>query len=114
MRRLGLALLALLSIGDIALLFLTDGEQPPYIVAALAAALGACSLVLVTLAWQGRPHVVVPLLVLRVASALIALPALLGAEVSTSAAAGAGMILAATALGVALVLLGHPRGTASA
>lgn len=38
--RTGLILLGLLSVGDLVVLALTDGEHPPYAVAALSAALG--------------------------------------------------------------------------
>ena len=46
-RRAGLLLFGLLSLGDIITIFVTDGESPPYAVAAVSAVLGLVSLFLV-------------------------------------------------------------------
>jgi hypothetical protein len=102
-RRIGLLLFGLLSIGDLSTLALTDGNTPPYPVAALDAVLGLSSLVLVVLAWRGRPRTLVPLVVLRVVSALTALPAFFIGEAPAPAVGAAAVIVVLTAVGVLLV-----------
>ncbi len=101
--RPGLVVLALLSVGDVAGLALTDGEHPPYAVAALGAVLGLVSLVLVAQVWRGDASRLRPLVVLRVLSALTALPAFFVDNVPTAAVVAAAAIVALTALGVVLV-----------
>jgi hypothetical protein len=101
--RLGLVLFALLSLGDIATLPLTDGSHPPYLVAALGALLGAASLYFVVTAWRGSRSALRPLLALRVLSALIAVPAFFVADVQAAAVGAAAAIIALTVVCVLLV-----------
>jgi hypothetical protein len=103
--RAGLVVLGLLSLGDLAAPLLTDGEHPPMSVALIGSALGLVSLVLVVLAWRGARRAVVPLIVLRVLSALAAVPAFFVGDVPAAAVAAAGLVVALTALGVALLLV---------
>ena len=102
-RRAGLVVFGLLSLADVATPALTDGETPPYPVAIAAAVLGLASVVLVVLAWRDPAGPVWPLVVLRVASALAAVPAFLLDDVPGPALAGAGAIVVLTAIGVLLV-----------
>ena len=101
--RTGLILLGLLSVGDIAGLALTDGEHPPYAVAAVGAALGAGSLYFVAKAWQGSRAALRPLIAMRIVSALTAVPAFFVDDVPTAALAAAAAIVVLTAVSVFLV-----------
>jgi hypothetical protein len=101
-RRTGLVLLGLLSLGDVATLPLTDGEHPPYAVAALATLLGLVSLVLVVRA-LGDPDRPIRLLVgLRVLSAVTALPAFFVSDVPVAAQTLAAAVVLLTGVGVLL------------
>jgi hypothetical protein len=101
-RRVGLAVLAVLSVVDIATLALTDGDRPPYAIAAVAAFLGVASLVLVVRAFR-EPAAPVRLLIgLRILSAVTALPAFVVSDVPVAAQAGAAAIVVLTAVGVVL------------
>ncbi|KAB7743096.1 hypothetical protein GA707_15780 [Nostocoides sp. F2B08] len=98
-RNLGLAIFALLSFGDIATLALTDGESPPYAVAALAALLGAASLALVVQGYRDPARSLRLLIGLRVLAAVTALPAFfVDAPGGAQAAAGAIVVLTAAAV----------------
>ncbi len=101
--RTGLILLGLLSVGDIVGLALTDGEHPPYAVAAVGAALGVGSLYFVAKGWQGSRAALRPLFALRIASALTAVPAFFVNAVPTAALAAAAALVVLTAVGVFLV-----------
>lgn len=100
--RAGVVLLALLSIGDIAVLFLTDGKNPPYVVAAICAVLGVASLAVLPAAWRGRRTAKLALSIMRVASALTAVPAFF-VDPGTGVVVIVAAIMGITALGVALV-----------
>jgi hypothetical protein len=103
--RWGLALLALLSLNDIAGLALTDGKHPPRSIAAIGAALGVASLALIVRAWrgQGGQNGLRALLVLRVISAVTALPAFFASGVPAAALVDAVAIVVLTALAVLLL-----------
>ena len=103
--RAGLIVLGLLSLGDLAAPLLTDGEHPPMEIALIGSALGLVSLVLVGFAWRGARRAVVPLIVLRVLSALSAAPAFFVGDVPAAAVAAAGLAIALTVLGTALLLV---------
>jgi hypothetical protein len=102
--RAGLIVLGVLSVFDLLLPLLTDGEHPPIAVALVAAALGLASLVLIVSAWRGATRAVIPLIVLRVLSAISAVPAVFVAGVPQAVvlAAGAGVLV--TIVGITLVL----------
>jgi hypothetical protein len=104
MFRTGLLILGLLSVADLALPLLTDGETPPVPVALTAAALGLASLVLVVSAWRGARKAILPLIVLRALSAATALPAFFVADVPAPALATAAGVVLLTVAGVVLVL----------
>ncbi len=101
----GLVILGLVSVADLSTPFLSDGEHPPMAVAIGAAAVGLISLVLIALGWQGKRWVLAPLIALRLASALLAVPAFFVADVPAGAVAAAGVGVAATIFGVIAVLM---------
>lgn len=101
--RTGLVVLGVLSTLDLAGPLLTDGEHPPQEVALVGAALGLASLALVVVAWRGAPRAVLPLVVLRLVSALIAVPAFFADGVPAGVIALAAGLVLLTLVGVALV-----------
>jgi hypothetical protein len=111
MFRAGLLVLGLLSIADLLLPLLADGEAPPMAVALVAAALGLASLVLVISAWRGARKAIVPLIVLRALSAAAAIPAFFATDVPAPAIAAAAATIALTAVGAALTLTGRTAVT---
>jgi hypothetical protein len=111
-RRSGLAIFGLLSVGDITGIFFTDGDHPPYAVAAVAALLGLVSIVLVVQAWRDPSRPLRLLTGLRVLSAVTAIPAFFVADVPAGLQVMAGVIIVLTAVGV--VLTARPRTTAVA
>lgn len=108
-RRAGLAVLGLVSLGDVATLALTDGDTPPYPVAILGAALGVLCLYLVARAPQDPAYPVRLLVGLRILSALAALPAFVADDVPVAAEAAAAAFVVLTAVGV--VLLARTRAS---
>lgn len=102
-RSLGLSLLALLSLADLSLPLVTDGDHPPMAVALVGSGLGLASLVLIGYAARGARRAVTPLVALRALSALTAVPAFFAEDVPTPAVAFAAAFVALTAGGVALV-----------
>jgi hypothetical protein len=111
-RRVGLGIFGLLSLGDIASLALTDGQTPPYVVAAAAALLGLVSLVL-TLRAYGDPSQPLRLLIgLRVLSAVTALPAFFVSEVPAGTQVAAAAVVALTAVGILLTARGRTLAVA--
>lgn len=107
--RAGLVVLGVLSVGDLAAPLLTDGETPPMFIALIGAGLGLVSLVLIALAWRGRVAAAVGAVVLRLLSALTAVPAFLVDGVPTVPKVLAGIAITLTVLGTVLVLTGFRR-----
>jgi hypothetical protein len=101
--KLGLILMVVLSIGDIATLPLSDGHHPPLAVNIISAILGVASLPLIAMVWRGDRRALMPLVVLRVISALSAVPAFFVGGVPAPALAVASAIVAVTAAAVVLV-----------
>ena len=101
--KLGLVLMALLSIGDIATLPLSDGHHPPLAFNIFSAILGAASLPLIVQVWRREPRALRPLIVLRVVSALTAVPAFVVGGVPAPALVAASAIVVVTAAAVVLV-----------
>lgn len=112
-RRTGLVILGLLSLVDVATLPLTDGEHPPYAVAALATLLGVASLVLIVEAFRDSSRSLRLLIGLRVLSAVTALPAFFVDGVPAAAQALAGAIIGLTAVAVLLAAGGRKPVMAS-
>lgn len=107
--RAGLVVLALISLGDLAAPLLTDGETPPMFIALIGSALGLISLIMVALAWRGRRWAAVVLVVVRLLSALTAVPAFLEPGVPVVAMTLAGIAITVTLIGVVLVFAGMRR-----
>ncbi|WP_350274855.1 hypothetical protein [Kribbella sp. HUAS MG21] len=105
MYRFGLVLLGLLALGDLATPLVTDGEHPPMSIAIGAAVAGLISVVLVGFAWRGKRWALAPLITLRLASALLAVPAFFESGVPTGVVVAVGVGVAATVVGVVAVLL---------
>lgn len=103
----GLAILGLLSAGDVLAPVLTDGETPPMFVALILLALGVISLACIFGVRKASRHALLVLLVIRGLSALSAVPAFLVPDVPAVAKAAAGASIAGTLIGMALVLGGH-------
>ena len=102
--RAGLILLGVLSVLDLLMPLLTDGDHPPMPVAIGAAVLGLASLALVVSAGRGATRAIIPLVVLRVLSALSAVPAMFVAGTPGVVVALVVVGLAATVAGAALTL----------
>jgi predicted phage tail protein len=80
-------------------------------VALAGSVVGLLSLVCLVYVWRGADRPLVPLVLLRVLSAVSALPAFFVSGVPAAAVAAAGCIVVLTVVGLALVLTGH-RGEA--
>ena len=106
-RSIALVVFGLVSLGDVASLALTDGETPPYAVAALGALLGLVSLVLVVQAVRDPSKPLRLLIGLRVISAITAMPAFFVSDVPAGAQAAAAGIVVLTAVGVLLAAGGR-------
>jgi len=104
-----LIVLGLLSLVEVAGPLTTDGQHPPMVIALIGAGLGLISIVLVILAWPGRMAAAITLIVLRLLSALTAVPAFLVPDVPTGAKIAAGLGISLTVVGAALVLAGLRR-----
>jgi len=107
--RAGLVLLGVLSIGDLAAPLLTDGQTPPLSIALIGAGLGLVTLVLIGFAWRGRVAAAVGAVVIRVLSALTAVPAFVFDGVPTVPKVLAGIAITLTVVGSVLVLAGLRR-----
>jgi hypothetical protein len=105
----GIVLLAVLSVLDLAAPLYTDGRHPPMFIALIGSALGLVSIVLAVLAWRGRTAAAVGLSVVRVLSALTAVPAFWETGVPGPIMALAGTFIALTVVGVILTLAGLRR-----
>ncbi|MET8762388.1 hypothetical protein [Lentzea sp. NPDC004782] len=111
MFRTGLLVLGLLSVTDLLLPLLTDGQSPPMAIALVSAALGLAGLVLLISAWRGAQRAILPLIVLRAVSAATALPAFVAPDVPAPAIAAAAATVLLTAAGATLVLKGRAAVT---
>lgn len=107
--RAGLVVLGVVSLTDLAAPLLTDGNTPPMFIALIGCALGAISLVLAAFAWRGRVAAAIGLVIVRVLSALTAVPAFLVAGVPLVPTVLAGTFITLTLVGCALVLGGLRR-----
>jgi hypothetical protein len=110
--RSGIVLLGILSVIDLTAPLYTDGQHPPMIIAVIGSVLGLVSILLAVLAWRGRTAAAVGLCVVRVLSALTALPAFWVTGVPGPVVAVAGTFVVLTIVGVVLTLAGlrQPAG----
>ena len=107
--RAGLLVLGVFSLGDLAAPLLTDGQTPPLSIALIGSVLGLLSVILIAVAWRGRVAAAVGAVVLRLLSALTAVPAFLVDGVPTGAQVLAGLAIALAVVGSVLVLAGIRR-----
>jgi hypothetical protein len=107
--RAGLVLLGVISLGDLTAPLYTDGQHPPMFIALIGSAIGLLSLVLVVLAWRGRVAAAIGLVVLRLLSALTAVPAFLEPGVPVVPMVLAGIAITVTLIGVGCVFAGLRR-----
>jgi hypothetical protein len=107
--RSGVVLLGVLSVIDLTAPLYTDGQHPPMIIAVIGSVLGLVSIVLAVLAWRGRVAAAVGLSVVRVLSALTAVPAFYVGGVPSPIMAVAGTFIILTVVGVVLTLAGLRR-----
>jgi hypothetical protein len=107
--RAGLIVLGLLSLVDLAGPLITDGQHPPMVIALIGAGLGLISIILVILAWRGSVAAAIALVVVRLLSALAAVPAFLEPGVPSGSMIAAGIGIGLTVVGAALVLAGLRR-----
>jgi hypothetical protein len=104
--RSGVVLLGILSVIDLAAPLYTDGQHPPMIIAVIGSVLGLVSIVLAVFAWRGRTAAAVGLCVVRVLSALTAVPAFWVTGVPGPVVAVAGSFIVLTIVGIVLTLAG--------
>ena len=102
----GLVLLGLLSLSDLSLPFVTDGDHPPMWVAIVGLGLGLASLACLPAAWRGQRPPLFGLLGTRLASALLALPVFFVNDVPDGAVVAVAATVALTVLGAVLALVG--------
>ena len=107
--KIGLVVLGLLSVGDLATPFVTDGDTPPMWVALISLALGLASLACLPAAWRGRRPALLGLFGTRLLSAVLAIPAFFVDDVPGDVVALVGVTVALTVVGVVLVLAGTRR-----
>lgn len=107
--RSGVVLLGILSVIDLAGPLYTDGQHPPMIIAIIGSVLGLVSIVLAVFAWRGRTAAAVGLCVVRVLSALTAVPAFWVTGVPGPVMAVAGSFIVLTIVGAVLTLAGLRR-----
>jgi hypothetical protein len=107
--KVGLFLLGVIALGDLATPFATDGEHPPMWVALTALALGLASLACLPGAWRGRRPAVAGLIGTRLLSAVLAVPAFFVEDMPGEVVGLVGVAVAITVLGVILVLAGTRR-----
>ena len=107
--RSGVVLLGVLSVIELTGPLTTDGQHPPMIIALIGSVLGLISIVLAVLAWRCGTAAAVGLCVLRVLSALTALPAFWVTGVPGPVVAVAGTSIMLTIAGVVLTLAGLRR-----
>jgi len=106
--RIGLVVLAVLSVFDLLGPLFTDGDHPPMSVALAGAAVGLVSLALILPAWRGSRPALWSLVALRVLSALTAVPAFVVSGVPAAAVAAALALVVLTVAGVVLVVVRRP------
>lgn len=111
--RFALILLGVLSVADLSLPFVTDGDHPPTSIAVIAAALGGASLVFLRGAWRGQRPALVGVVVTRLLSALLTLPAFFIGDVPAGVVAVSAGTVALTVLGIVLALAGSRQAVAA-
>ena len=109
LHKVGLAVLGLLALGDLAAPLLTDGEHPPLWVAFVSLGLGLASLACLPAAWRGRRGALLGLFATRLLSAVLAVPVFFVEDVPAGVVAVVGVVVGLTVAGVVLALAGSRR-----
>lgn len=102
--RIGLAVLGLLSLADVAAPFVTDGTTPPMGVALVDGVLGVASLGALVLAARGSRRGLLSLVGLRLLSAVTAAPAFFVSAVPTPVVVLSAALVVLTVAAVVVVL----------
>ena len=102
--KLGAVLLGLLSVADLSLPLVTDGEHPPMSVAFVCAGLGVASIACLAGAWRGQRPALFGLVATRLLSALLTLPAFFVDGVPAAGVVASAAIVGLTVLGIVLSL----------
>jgi len=105
-QRYGLVVLGLLSVADLALPFVSDGEHPPMSVALISLGLGVVTLACLPRAWRANRSALAGVVASRLLSALLTLPAFFVGGVPAGVVAAAVGSVALTVLGVVIALAG--------
>lgn len=111
--RFALVLLGLLSVADLSLPFVTDGDTPPMSIAVISAVLGAATLLFLRSAWGGQRPGLVGVVVTRLLSALLTLPVFFVGDVPAGVIAASAGTVCLTVLGIVLVLAGSRQPVAA-
>lgn len=102
--RIGIGILALLSLGNVPSVLTTDGEHPPTAVAAALTVIGLAGLVLAVFAWRGNRPALIALVALQAVSAVSAVPAFTVDGVPSGLQLVAAAVIALTAIAIVLVM----------
>lgn len=103
-QRVGIVILALLSLGNVPSVLATDGEHPPVATTTLLTAIGIIGVVLSVFAWRGNRPSLIILVSLQAVSALSAVPAFSVDGVPPALRLTATAVIAVTVIGIALVV----------
>jgi len=101
--RIGIIIMAVLSLGNVPSVLTTDGEHPPLAIAAVLTAVGVAGVVFSVFAWRGNRPSLIALVSVQAVSALSAVPAFTEDGVPTALRLIAAVVLAVTVIGIALV-----------
>jgi CHASE2 domain-containing sensor protein len=102
--KIGIAILGLMSLGNVPSVLTTDGAHPPMAIAAVLTAIGIAGLVLAVLAWRRNRPSLIALVILSALGALSAVPAFTAEGVPAALQVVAGVAIGITAVGIALVV----------
>jgi hypothetical protein len=108
-----LVVLGVLSVVDLSLPFVTDGDNPPMTVAVISAALGVASLGCLRGAWRGQRPALVGVVVTRLLSALLTLPVFFVGDVPAGVVAVSAATVAVTVLAIVAALAGSRQAVAA-
>jgi hypothetical protein len=112
--RTGLLLLGAVSVLDVLGPFASDGEHPPMSIALVCAVIGVASLVCLVAAWRGNRRAVLPLVALRLVSAVLVVPAFFVDDVPAGIVAFAASFVLVALVGVTLVAGSRDRTVVAA
>ena len=106
--RIGIAILALLSLANVPSVLTGDGEHPPVAIAAALTVVGVVGCVLAVLAWRGNRLALAGLVAISAVSALSAVPAFAQDGVPPALKLVVAVTIAVTVVAIGLVLPALP------